>query len=68
MRFVKAASELAREVGFTEQNEVYPAAFGRLSTTVEVFLSFADNCEDLELLKKYIKQSFEAVTDTFLQE
>ena len=61
-RYVKSADKLAGEY---PKEARYAAAFGKLSATIESFLWFADDCNDLELLKKYVKTGFDSVTEAF---
>ena len=65
-RVVKSAKQLAIESGLTGDSVLmnFAAAYGRLSTVIEVFLQFADDCNDLEQLKAYVKNGFASVTES----
>lgn len=66
-RVVKSAKQLAIESGYSGDNVTVnlAAAYGRLSAVIEVFLQFADDCNDLEQLKVYVKKGFDTVTESY---
>lgn len=67
MRHVKTARQIAIEAGYTGDNTSanLAAAYSRLSAVIEVFLQFADDCNDLEQLKRYVQKGFDSVTESY---
>lgn len=64
MHFVKSAKKLSAEAGYGDGGVVeYAAAFGVLSAAVEAFLMFAEDCNDLNLMKVYVKNFAERVSE-----
>lgn len=67
MRHVKTARQIAIEAGYPGDNASInlAAAYSRLSAVIEVFLQFADDCNDLEQLKRYVQKGFDSITESY---